>query len=269
MDKAARSIALLLAGVLLASCATAPKVPADVRSELAPTGALRAAINLGNPVLAQSDPATGEPRGVSVDLAQQLGRRLGVPVKLVTFDAAGKVFDALKTKAWDVAFLAIDPARAAEIAFTAPYVVIEGTYLVRTESPLRTIQDVDRDGVRVAVGNKSAYDLYLTRTLKRARLVRVPTSPAAIEIFLKEKLEAVAGVKQPLVRFAQTHPNVRVMDGSFMAIEQAVGTPKGRDAGTRYLRAFVEEMKASGFVAQSLERSGQGDATVAPPVPVQ
>ena len=267
--KAGRAAVLLLAGALLSSCATVPTAPPGARSELAPTGKLRAAINFGNPVLAQKDPATGEPRGVSVDLTRELGRRLGVPVELVTFDAAGKVFDALKTGAWDVAFLAIDPARAAEIAFTAPYVVIEGTYLVPKDSPLRTVEDVDRDGVRVAVGNKSAYDLYLTRTLKRAQLVRMPTSPAAIDVFLKDKLEAAAGVKQPLLEFAKTNPNVRVMDGRFMAIEQAMGTPKGREAGARYLREFVEEMKVSGFVARGLKRSGQGDATVAPKAPVQ
>ena len=259
-----RLLALFFAVALGSSCATAPTTPPGARSELAPTGKLRAAINFGNPVLAQKDPASGEPRGVSVDLARELGRRLGVPVELVTYDAAGKVFAALKTGAWDIAFLAIDPARAAEIVFTAPYVVIEGTYLVPADSPLRTIQDVDRDGVRVAVGNKSAYDLYLTRTLKRAQLVRVPTSPEAIDVFLKDKLEAAAGVKQPLLQFAKTHPNVRVMDGRFMVIEQAMGTPKGREAGARYLREFVEEMKASGFVARGLEKSGQGDATVAP-----
>jgi polar amino acid transport system substrate-binding protein len=267
--EAGRAAVLLLAAALLSSCATVPTVPPGGRSELAPTGKLRAAINFGNPVLAQKDQASGEPRGVSVDLARELGRRLGVPVELVTFDAAGKVFDALKTGAWDIAFLAIDPVRAAEIVFTVPYVVIEGAYLVPADSPLRTIQDVDRDGVRVAVGNKSAYDLYLTRTLKRAQLVRVPTSPEAIDVFLKDKLEAAAGVKQPLLQFAKTHPNVRVMDGRFMAIEQAMGTPKGREAGALYLREFVEEMKASGFVARGLEKSGQGDATVAPRVPVQ
>ena len=261
---ACRVTVLVLAAVLLSSCATVPTVPPGVRSELAPTGKLRAAINFGNPVLAQKDPASGEPRGVSVDLARELGRRLGVPVELVIYDAAGKVFDALKTNAWDIAFLAIDPARATEIAFTAPYVVIEGTYLVPADSPLRTIQDVDRDGVRVAVGNKSAYDLYLTRTLKRAQLVRLPTSPEAIDVFLRDKLEAAAGVKQPLLQFAKTHPNVRVMGGRFMAIEQAMGTPKGREAAALYLREFVEEMKASGFVARALEKSGQGDATVAP-----
>ncbi len=254
---------------MLALCAMTPQVPSAVQSDLAPIGKLRAAINFGNPVLAQKDPATGEPHGVSVDLARELGRRLALPVELITYDAAGKVFDALKTGEWDIAFLAIDPARATEIAFTAPYVVIEGTSLVPADSPLRTIGDVDREGVRVAVGNKSAYDLYLTRTLKRAQLVRAPTSPAAIEVFLKDKLEAAAGVKQPLVQFAKDNPTVRVMDGRFMAIEQAMGTPKGRESGARYLCEFVEEMKASGFVANALERSGQRDATIAPKAPIR
>ena len=240
-------------------------IDASVISSLAHSGVLRAAINFGNPVLAQRDPATGEARGVSVDLARQLGRRLGVRVELVSFDAAGKVFDALKNGAWDVAFLAIEPVRAAEIAFTAPYVIIEGVYMVPVDSPLRLVGDVDRDGVRIAVNKASAYDLFLTRTLKHARLVR---GENGIELFLKDKLEAAAGVKQPLVEFAKTNPNVRIMDGRFMEIRQAMGTPKqryhGREAVPRYLHAFVEEMKASGFVAKALERSNQPDAMVAP-----
>jgi polar amino acid transport system substrate-binding protein len=240
----------------------------EIRSELAPAGKLRAAINFGNSVLAQKDSVTAEARGVSVDLARELGRRLDLPVELVTFDAAGKVFDALKTGAWDIAFLAIDPERAAEISFTAPYVIIEGTYMVPADSRLRTIGDVDREGLRVAVGSKSAYDLYLTRMLKHARIVRVPTSPAAIQTFIKDKLEAVAGVRQPLVEFAKKNPNVHVMDESFMVIQQAMGTPRGRDHGARYLCEFVEEMKASGFVAAALKRSGQADATVAPAAPL-
>ena len=169
----------------VAACATATTARPDVARQLAPTGRLRAAINFGNPVLAQKDPATGEARGVSVDLARELGRRLSLPVDLVPFDAAGKVVEAIKTGAWEVAFLAVDPERAADIAFTAPYVVIEGTYAVPASSPLRAIVDVDRDGVRIAVGAKSAYDLYLARNLKHARLVRAPTSPGAIELFLK------------------------------------------------------------------------------------
>lgn len=255
---------------LLAFCCTLGYAMADDASTnaakiLAPTGRLRAAINFGNSVLAQKDPKTGEARGVSVDLARELGRRLGVPVDLVTYDAAGKVFDALKTDAWDVAFLAIDPVRANEIAFSPPYVVIEGAYLVPVASPLHTNDDVDRAGVRISVGRGSAYDLYLTRTIKYAQLVRVPTSPDAIDAFMHDKLEVAAGVKQPIAAFAATHPDVRVIPGRFMVIEQAVGIPKPHEAGAAYVRAFVEEMKASGFVAKALAASGQADAAVAPP----
>jgi polar amino acid transport system substrate-binding protein len=238
----------------------------DVVKDLAPTGKLRAAINFGNPVLVQKDGA-GEARGVSPDLARELARRAGVSLELVPYDSAGKVFDALNTGAWDIAFLAIEPVRAAEIDFTAPYVLIEGTYMVPVDSPLKTIADVDRPGVRIAVGRGSAYDLYLTRTIKHATLVRATTGggAAAIDVFLGDKLEVAAGVRQPLVAYAKTDPKVRVMDGRFMEIQQAMGTPKGRDAAARYLRGFVEEMKASGFVADALKRSNQPDAAVAPP----
>ena len=241
-------------------------VAADLVKDLAPTGKLRAAINLGNMVLAQKDPATGDLRGVTVDLARELARRVGLPLELVPFDAAGKVFEALKAGAWDVAFLAIEPVRAAEIAFTAPYVIIEGVYLVPKDSPLRAVADVDRDGVRIAVNKGSAYDLYLTRTIKHAQLVR---GENGIELFVRDRLEAAAGVKQPLVEYAKTDPSVRIMDGRFMEIRQAMGTPKlryqGRDAAPRYLHAFVEEMKATGFIAEALRRSNQPDAAVAPP----
>ena len=241
-------------------------VAADLVKDLAPTGKLRAAINLGNMVLAQKDPATGDMRGVTVDLARELARRVGLPLELVPFDAAGKVFEALKAGAWDVAFLAIEPVRAAEIAFTAPYVIIEGVYLVPKDSPLRAVADVDRDGVRIAVNKGSAYDLYLTRTIKHAQLVR---GENGIELFVRDRLEAAAGVKQPLVEYAKTDPSVRIMDGRFMEIRQAMGTPKlryqGREAAPRYLHAFVEEMKATGFIAEALRRSNQPDAAVAPP----
>ena len=258
-----KSVAAIVVAALPCACATSSPVRPDPK-EIAPGGSLRAAINFGNPVLAQKDPATAEPRGVSVDLARELGRRLAVPVRFVPYESAGNVFEAARTGAWDVAFLAIDPGRAGEIAFTAPYLVIDGTYLVPADSPLRTIEDVDREGVRVAVGRKSAYDLYLSRTLKHARIVRSDTSPGAIDLFLQQKLEAAAGVKQVLLRAAKDNPSVRVLDGRFMAIEQAMGMPRGRDAGARYLRDFVEEMKASGFIAKSLEASGQRDAEIAP-----
>jgi polar amino acid transport system substrate-binding protein len=238
----------------------------EVLKDLAPTGKLRAAINLGNAVLAQPDGPNGQPKGITPDLAIELGRWLGVPVELVVYQAAGKVFDAVKDGAWDVSFVAIEPVRAAEIEFSAPYVIIEGTYMVPKDSPLKMIADVDRSGVRIAIGVGSAYDLYLTRTLKNATLVRAPVGGgrAMIEMFVNDKLEAAAGVRQPLVAYANDHPEMRVMDGYFMEIQQAMGTPKGRMAGAAYLRAFVEEMKASGFVADAIKRSNQS-AAVAPP----
>src|SRR6202030_3250070 len=181
--------------------------------------------------------------------------------ELVRFDAAGKTFEGLKAGALDVAFLAIEPVRAAEVEFTAPYVLIEGVYLVPKDSPLKTVADVDRDGVRIGVNKDSAYDLFLTRTLKHAKLFRAENG---IDLFVKDKLDAAAGVKQPLAAFAKINPDVRVMDGRFMEIRQAMGTQKGREAGARYLHAFIEEMKASGFVADALKRSHQPDAAVAP-----
>jgi polar amino acid transport system substrate-binding protein len=270
MYKTVCAAIILLAGTFAASAQTggasgAP--PPEVVKDLAPTGKLRAAINLGNSVLAQKDAASGEPKGVTVDLARELGKRAGVPVELITFEAAGKVFEAIKAGGVDVAFIAIEPVRAAEIEFTAPYVLIEGTYMVPVDSPLKAIADVDRPGVRIAVGLNSAYDLYLTRTIKNATIVRASTGGgrAMIDLFLADKLEAAAGVKQPLVAYAKTDPKVRVMDGRFMEIQQAMGTPKGRDAAARYLRGSVEEMKTSGFVADALKRSNQPDAAVAPP----
>lgn len=236
-------------------------VSSDVVKELAPTGRLRVAINLGNIVLAQKG-ADGKPRGVTIDLANELGRRLKVPVEFVPFDAAGKVFDTLKTGTLDILFLAIEPVRANEIAFTSPYVLIEGVYLVPKESALKSVADVDRAGVRISVNKGSAYDLFLTRTLKNATLVRADDG---IGMFKKDKLEAAGGVKQSVVAYAKTDPSVRLIDGRFMEIRQAMGTPKGRDAGASYLQSFIEEMKANGFVADALRRSGQGDVTVAPP----
>ncbi|MEO6566694.1 MAG: transporter substrate-binding domain-containing protein [Casimicrobiaceae bacterium] len=242
----------------------------DIVRQLAPSGTLRAAINFGNPVLAQQDGPGGGPGGVTIDLARELGRRLDVPVSLVGYDAAGQVFAAASKAAWDVAFLAIDPKRATEIEFTAPYVIIEGAYMVPVASPLRTVTDVDRPGVRIAVGTGSAYELYLTRTLRHAVLVHAATGNDAIAQFLHDGFEAAAGVRSPLQKYVQEHAGLRMIEGRFMAVEQAMGMPKGRGAtdnaarAAQYLRDFVEAMKASGFVAAALTRSGQRDAQVAP-----
>jgi polar amino acid transport system substrate-binding protein len=235
-----------------------------IAKDLAPSGTLRAAINLGNPVLAQRDRADGPLTGVSVALAHEFARSLKIPLELVTFETAGQVVAAIAQGAWDVAFLAVDPGRAAGIAFTPPYVIIEGSYMVRTDSPLRAVGDVDRDGTTIAAGKNSAYDLYLMRALKHAKLVHAPSSRAAIDLFLSGKTDVAAGIRKPLVDCAASNPGVRVLDGRFMAIEQAMGTLKNRTAGFGYLVDFIEAKKASGFVAEALARSGQADALVAP-----
>lgn len=267
MHNVLRGAMLVMAfGAVTALAQSAPPAALpDVVKDLAPTGKLRAAINAGNVVLVQKDAAGGEPRGITVDLARELARRLGVAADLIVYETAGKVTDAVKTGAWDIGFIAIEPARAAVIGFTAPYVIIEGTYMVAQDSALKNIADVDRDGVRIAVARGSAYDLFLTRTLQHATLVHYPSPPLALQGFITDKLDAAAGVKQQLVQFAKTNSNVRVMDGRFQEIKEAMGTPLGRDLGLRYLRSFVEEMKASGFVKKALERANQPDAVIAPP----
>lgn len=266
---AGRSIATaliaLVTGLLVWRDGRAMAQDSSVVSELAPTGRLRVAINYGNPVLAQKDASGGAPRGISAELARELARRLGKPIEYVEFDSAGATFEALKRDLWDVGFLAIDPRRAEELAYSGPYVTIEGAYLVDADSPFAQVGDVDRPGVRIAVGKGSAYDLFLQRALKSAQLVEAPTSAAAINLFVARKLDAAAGVRQPLEACAREHVSVRVLPGRFMVINQAVATPKARRAAAAYLHDFVEDMKASGFVARALAASGQSDAAVAPP----
>ena len=254
---------LVLAAIALSGCGTFQKAPSEALRDLAPAGRLRAAINLGNPVLASRD-AAGQPRGVSVDLARELASRLGVPVELIPFDAAGKVVEAGKAGIWDIAFVALDPARAAEIAQSTPYVVIEGAYLVRQDSPLRANDEVDRSGNRVVVARNSAYDLFLTRNFKQAQFVRTTTSALVVDTLLKENLEVAAGVKQQLEMDARRVPGVRLLPGRFMVINQAMASQIGKEAGARYVREFVEDMKASGFVARALQRHGIEGAAVAP-----
>jgi polar amino acid transport system substrate-binding protein len=254
--------AWLIAALLLGGCVTPDVVTSDVVRDIAPSGRLRAAMNYGNTVLVQRDAA--EPRGVSPDIARELARRLGVPLDFIPYDAAGKVSADATRGAWDIAFLARDPERAKEIEFTAPYVVIEGAYMVADASPLKANDEVDRESVRIAVSRGSAYDLYLSRNIRRATLVRSPSPQASIDLFVSERLEALAGVKQPLVAYAASHPGYRVLPGRFMVIEQAMAMPRGRPLAARYLNDFIDELKASGFVAVSLDKSGQRDAAVAP-----
>ena len=242
----------------------APTDPPAAVAELTPTGPLRAAINFGNSVLARKEPGTGEPGGISADLARELARRLGVALEFVRYEEAGKVFAGLKSQAWDVCFLAIDPLRAAEIAFTEPYVVIEGVYMVAETSQVRRNVELDRPGVHVGVVVGSAYDLFLTRELQHAAIVRGANPAHVMDLWLAGKLDAVAGVKPQLEADAKRVGGFRLLPEPFMAINQAMGTPRGREAGATYLRAFVDEMKTSGFVADAFVRNRITGASMAP-----
>jgi polar amino acid transport system substrate-binding protein len=234
-----------------------------VISDLAPGGVLRAAINLGNPVLAQG--TTAAPAGVTVDIARELGARLAVPVDLICFDAARKSLEAMVRGEADICFLAIEPARAAEIAFTAPYVVIEGVFVVPADSGITALADVDRERVRIGVKKGSAYDLFLSRTLRQAGVVR---GEDGVGVFRQQGLDAGAGIRQSVSDFVARNPGFRIIDEPFMQIRQALGTTRTRAPGTvRFLTAAIEELKASGFIRDALRRSGQDSAIVAPAEP--
>jgi len=229
---------------------------------LAPAGTLRATINIGNPILAGIEKSTGAPRGVSVDIARELAQRLGAPLECVVVEAAAKSVETVASGRADVGFFAIDPVRGADIAFTDPYILIEGCFLVRQDSPIRDNSQVDAPGTRVATGAGSAYDLFLTRELKRATIVRVPTSPAVVDAFVAQGLEVAAGVKQQLEADAARLGGLRLFDQPFMVIRQAMGVAKGRgDSAAQYLRAFVDDLRASGFVREALARHGIKGAT--------
>lgn len=237
----------------------------DILQAFTPTGVLRASINLGNPILAHRHLQTGEVGGVSVDLARALAAQLGVPLELVVFDAAGKSVEAVAAEQADIGFFAIDPLRGQSIRFTAPYVLIEGAYLVRAASPLHRNEQVDQPGTRVTVGQGSAYDLYLTRELKQASIERAPTSPAVVDTFVASNSDVAAGVRQQLEADAQRIAGLRLLPGRFMVIRQAMGMPASRgEAAAAALHAFVEERKQSGFVAAALQRHGIQGAGVAP-----
>jgi polar amino acid transport system substrate-binding protein len=237
---------------------------ADAKKELAPSGTLRVGLNYGNFLLVLKDHPDGSPRGIAPDLGREVGKRLGVPVEFVRFAQAGQLADAVRTGAWDIAFLGAEPQRAAEIAFTKAYLEIPVTYLVPAGSPIRSFADVDREGVRVAVSAKSAYDLYLTRNLKHAKLERVEGIDASYELFVKQKLDALAGLKPRLVSDAEKLPGSRVLDGTLTGVQQAVGTHPARAAGAAFLREFVEEAKRSGLVAKTIDHHKVRGVNVAP-----
>jgi polar amino acid transport system substrate-binding protein len=254
---------------VLTSCAMVTEISPAVRSELAPTGKLRVGLNHGNFLLVTPGSTGAEPRGVAADVARELGRRVGVPVEFVKFDTAGTLADAAGSGAWDVAFLGAEPQRAGEISFTAAYLEIPSTYLVPAGSPIRSIAEVDREGVRISVTEQSAYGLFLQRSVKHARLVQTKGLDASFDVFVADKLDALAGLKPRLLMDVAKLPGARVLDGQFTAVQQAIGTPKSRAAAAKYLRAFVEEIKASGVVAEAISRNAVAGVSVAPPAPAQ
>ncbi len=235
-----------------------------MKKELAPSGVLRVGVNLGNFLLVNKDAASGELRGVVPDLAQELAQRLGVPFELVSYPGAGQVADGAKAGAWDVGFIGAEPQRAQEIAFTLAYLEIPATYLVPAGSPIRSQADVDNPGIRVAVAARSAYDLYLSRNLRHAELVRAEGIPASYELFVKEKLDVLSGLLPRLTSDVTRLPGARILDGKFTAVQQAIGTPKARTAAAEYLREFVADIKASGLVARLIARHGVKGVNIAP-----
>ena len=247
---------------------------ADAVATLAPGGRLRAAINLGNPLLARRD-GQARPEGVSIDLAEELARQLGVGLDLVVLDTAGAAVAAVSgngageaAATADVGFFAVDPARGATIAFTAPYLLIEGSYLVRSDSPLQANEEVDRPGRRVVVGQASAYDLYLSRSLQHAAIVRAPSSQEVVATFMAQNADVAAGVRQQLEADAAGETGLRLLDGCFMTISQAMGVARGRGPlAQQALHAFVEAMKSSGFMAAALARHAVKGAALAPAAP--
>lgn len=225
------------------------------RAQLAPTGALRAGMNLGNQLFTGRNASTGELTGVSVDLTRELAARLGVPLELVVHATPGQVADAADRSTWDVAILAIEPARAATIAFSPAMTEIEATYVVHDDSPLRSIADVDAPGVRIAAPEKAGYELFLTRTLRHATLLRTSSFGASIELFNAASVDAVASLKPTLLEDLPKMPGGRLLEGTFMTVNHGLGTPRGRgDAGAAYLTAFVEDLNSSGFIARCITR---------------
>jgi len=265
-----RAVGVASGALFVLTCsAMATEITPAIRSELAPSGKLRVGLNHGNFLLVTAGSSATDPRGVAPDIARELGKRVGVPVEFIKFESAGKLGDGVKTGAWDVAFLGNEPQRAAEIAFSSAYLEIPSTYLVPAGSPIRSIDEVDREGVRIAVAEQSAYGLYLARTIKHAKLITTQGLDSSFDVFVSQKLEALAGLRPRLLTDVQKLPGARILDGQFTGVQQSIGTPKNREASARFLRAFVEEVKASGLVAEAISRNGAQGVTVAPPAPAR
>jgi polar amino acid transport system substrate-binding protein len=257
------TLGLVLIGMALSAGCTSQTPPGA--AELAPTGSIRAALNFANNVLAIRDARGGEPAGIAVDLARELGRRLDLPVGFVTYDSASAIADAAGTGAWDIAFLAADPAREGTIAFTAPYLELEATYMVPAGSRIRTLGEVDVPGIRIAARPRSAYDLFLRRSLAHAELVYPRDAETDVDVLVSGRADVLAGLRHALADTAATVPGARMLEGRFASMQQAIGAPKGREAAAAYLRQFVDDVKASGFVAKLIAASGAPGVSVAPP----
>jgi polar amino acid transport system substrate-binding protein len=237
----------------------------QLRSELAPTGVLRAGINMANFLLVTGRRDDGAPQGVAPDMASAVAERLGVEVAYVPYETPGQLADDATNGVWDVGLIGAEPARAEHIAFSAAYVEIEATYLVPADSQIQAMTDVDQPGVRIAVAARSAYDLYLTRNIQHAELVRVAGLNASYDLFVSDKLDALAGLRPRLISDVEKLPGARLLDGKFTAVQQAIGTPRDREAAAAFLRDFVEEAKASGLVGQFIERHRVRGLSVAQP----
>lgn len=251
-----RQFLAAMAVLSMTGCATSPTVPAAARSELAPTGTLRAGMNLSNTLFTTKDPATRDLRGVAVDVMRELGSRLGLPVELVVHATPGDVADAVNKGTWDVAILAIEASRAQTISFSPPISEIEATYAVHKDSPLRSVEQVDAPGVRISAPAKAGYELYLSRALKSATLVRAKDIAGSLEIFNERRAEAVAGLKPMLLASMAKMPDARLLEGRFMTVNHGLSMPRGRPAAEEYLKQFVQDLNASGFIARSIERHG-------------
>ena len=258
------TVQLMLFGVTLAAGCGAPDQSADIRAELAPSGSIRAALNFANSALATRSTPSGEPGGIAVELVRELGRRLDLPVEFLAYDSAAAMADDARTGAWDVAFLAADPAREATIAFTAPYLELDATYLVPADSRFQTLDQVDAERVRIAARPRSAYDLFLRRSLTRAQLIYPQGAETDIDVLVGGRADVLAGLRHVLVDSAAEVPGLRVLDGRFAAMQQAIGVPQGRVLALEYLRGFVEDVKASGLVAKAIEASAAKGVSVAP-----
>jgi len=237
----------------------------EIIADLVPTGVLRAGINLSNFLLVTGRSPAGDPAGVAPDVAAEIARRLNVPITYLPYKSPGELADAAVGGVWDIGLIGAEPQRAETIAFTAAYAEIEATYLVPSGSPLKTIADVDAASVRIAVTGRSAYGLWLDRNIKHAELVRSETLDSAYEQFVRDRLEALAGLRPRLLADMSKLPGARILDGRFTAVQQAIGTPRKNKAGAAFLRDFVEEAKASGLIASLIERHKVSGLSVAPP----